>query len=79
MSEEEANQLKELYKKHIVESVLGENKFGKTVDKLYFDSTDFIMPKALRKILLLVIRMPQLKRCTSILLHWKAKKNSLGS
>lgn len=45
MSEEEANQLKELYKKHIVESVLGENKFGKTVDKLYFDSTDFYYAK----------------------------------
>jgi flavin-dependent thymidylate synthase len=45
MSEEEANQLKELYKRHIVESVLGENKFGKTVDKLYFDSTDFYYAK----------------------------------
>ena len=45
MSVEEANQLKELYKKHIVESVLGENKFGKTVDKLYLDSTDFYYAK----------------------------------
>ena len=45
MSEEEANQLKELYKKHVVESVLGENKFGKTVDKLYLDSTDFYYAK----------------------------------
>ena len=45
MSKEEANQLKELYKKHVVESVLGENKFGKTVDWLHFDSIDFYYAK----------------------------------